>query len=79
MDAERLADIAKAEGDVYTAQRLGYLLDQVGAGAVGAALAAWIASLRPRFVHLRSDRPARHAAKDARWRVLANETVEAAT
>ena len=47
MDAGRLADIAKAEGDVYTAQRLGYLLDQVGAGAVGAALAPWIASLAP--------------------------------
>jgi predicted transcriptional regulator of viral defense system len=79
MDAERLADIAKAEGDIYTAQRLGYLLEQVGAGKVGAALAAWIASLRPRFVPLRSDRPARRAAKDARWRVLVNEQIEAET
>ncbi len=79
MDAERLADIAKAEGDVYTAQRLGYLLEQVGAGEVGAALAAWIASLRPRFVPLRSDRPAHGAARDARWRVLVNEQVEAET
>ncbi len=79
MDAQRLADVAKAEGDVSTAQRLGYLLQQVGAGEVGAALAAWIASLRPRFVPLRSDRPVRRAAKDARWRVLVNEKVEAET
>lgn len=79
MDAQRLVDVAKARGDVSTAQRLGYLLEQVGAGEVGAALAAWIASLRPRFVPLRSDRPARRAAKDARWRVLVNEKVEAET
>lgn len=79
MDAERLADLAKAEGDVYTAQRLGYLLEQVGAGEVAAPLSAWIASLRPRFVPLRSDRPARGATKDARWRVLVNEHVESET
>lgn len=79
MNAQRLADIAKVEGDVYTAQRLGYLLEQVGAGEVGAALAAWIAEQRPRFVPLRSDRPARRAAKDARWRVLVNEKVETET
>jgi len=47
MDAERLADIAKAEGDVYTAQRLGYLLEQAGAGKVGARSRR--GSLRPRF------------------------------
>jgi predicted transcriptional regulator of viral defense system len=79
MDAQRLADNAKAEGDVSTAQRLGYLLEQVGADEVGAALAVWIAEKRPRFVPLRSDRPARRAAKDVRWRVLVNEKVEAET
>ncbi|MHB8879833.1 MAG: type IV toxin-antitoxin system AbiEi family antitoxin domain-containing protein [Myxococcaceae bacterium] len=79
MDAQQLAFVAKAEGDVCTAQRLGYLLERVGGGEVGAALAAWIASVRPRFVPLRSDRPARRAAKDARWRVLVNEKVEAET
>jgi hypothetical protein len=62
IDAQWLADVAKAEGAVSTAQ-----------------LAAWIASLRPRFVPLRSDRPTRHAAKGARWRVLVNEKVEAET
>jgi predicted transcriptional regulator of viral defense system len=79
LDAQRLADVARAEGDISTAQRLGHLLEQVGAGDVGAALAAWIAKRRPRFVPLRSDRAVRRAARDQRWRVLVNEKVEAET
>ena len=79
IDAQRLTDAAMAEGDVTAAQRLGHLLDQVGDGKVGAALAAWIGKLRPRFVSLRSDRPARQAVRDERWRVLVNDRVEAET
>jgi len=79
MDAQRLADAAKAEGDVPSAQRLGYLLDLVGAGEVGSALGAWLEERHPRFVPLRSDRPARRAAKNTPWHVLVNENVEAET
>ncbi len=79
MDALRLADLARLEGELSNAQRLGHILDQVGAGEVAAALAAWIAEQRPRFVPLRSDRSARRAARDGRWRVLVNEKVEAET
>jgi predicted transcriptional regulator of viral defense system len=77
IDGQRLADVARAEDSVATAQRLGYLLQQVGAGAAGVQLAEWIGSLRPRFVPLRRDRPTRRSAKDARWRVIVNEDVEA--
>lgn len=77
IDAKRLVEVAKAEGDVTTAQRLGYLLEQVSAGEVGAALEVWIAKTRPRFVPLRSDRAVRRATRDQRWRVLVNEKVEA--
>ncbi|MBI4604007.1 MAG: type IV toxin-antitoxin system AbiEi family antitoxin [Planctomycetes bacterium] len=79
LDALRLADIAKAEGDLSNAQRLGYLLEQVGAGEVAGALAEWIASQRPRFVALRPGHPSRRAPKVARWRVVVNERVEAET
>ena len=79
IDGQRLADVARAEDSVATAQRLGYLLEHVGAGAVGVQLADWIGSLRPRFVPLRRDRPTRRSAKDARWRVIVNEQVEADT
>lgn len=76
MDAERTAEVAKLEDDLPSAQRLGYLLDEVGAGEVGAALAAWIAERRPRFVPLRPGRSARRAAKNERWRVAVNEKIE---
>jgi predicted transcriptional regulator of viral defense system len=77
MDPQRLVEAATAEGKVAVAQRLGHLLDEVGAGESGGALAEWVARQRPRFVPLRSDRPVRKAAKDARWHVLVNESVEA--
>lgn len=79
MEGQRLVEVAKLEGELSNAQRLGHLLDQVGAGELGAALAAWVAEQRPRFVPLRSDRSARRAAKDARWHVLVNERLEAET
>jgi hypothetical protein len=79
MDAERLAQVARTESELPTAQRLGHLLDQVGARDTASSLAAWIEERRPRFVPLRADRSVRRAAKDPRWRVLVNEKVEAET
>lgn len=79
LDARRLADVARAEGDLSNAQRLGYLLEQVGAGEAAGALAEWTAAQRPRFVALRPGRSPRRAPKDARWRVVVNESVEAET
>jgi len=77
MDGQRLVEIAKLEGDLSNAQRLGHILDQVGAVELGAPLAAWISEQRPRFVPLRSDRSAHQAGKDARWHVLVNEGLAA--
>jgi predicted transcriptional regulator of viral defense system len=77
LDAHRLLEAAKAEGDLSTAQRLGYLLELVGAGEVAAGLAEWIAAERARLVPLRADRPSRGRRKDPRWRVVVNEKVEA--
>lgn len=79
MDGQGLVEAAKREGELSNAQRLGHILDQVGAGELGVPLAAWVAEQHPRFVPLRSDRSTRRAAKDARWHVLVNERVEAET
>lgn len=79
IDGQRLVEVAKLEGELANAQRLGYILDQVGAGETAAALGSFVAKHRPRFVALRSDRSARRAVKDPRWRVLVNESVEAET
>ena len=76
--AEKLADAARNEGKITTAQRLGYVLDQVGAPAASTYLAGWI-ERKPRFLPLRRDRSVKRARKDARWRVLVNESVEAET
>lgn len=76
LDARRLRDVARAEGDLSIAQRLGYLLEHVGHGDVAAALAEWVAGERPRLVALRPDRPSRRAPKDLRWRMRANERIE---
>ena len=79
LDAERLALVARIENELPTAQRLGYLLEEVGERETASSLAAWIEERRPRFVPRRPDRSVRRAAKDPRWRVLVNEKVEAET
>jgi predicted transcriptional regulator of viral defense system len=73
LDADRLAEAAVHVGHAATVQRLGHLLDRVGAGAAAAALATWAALKRPRFIPLRSDVPFAHAPKDLRWRVVVND------
>jgi hypothetical protein len=79
MEGQRLVEVANENGELSSAQRLGHILEQVGARELATPLAAWVASMRPRFVPLRSDRSARRAAKDARWHVLVNEKIEAET
>jgi predicted transcriptional regulator of viral defense system len=79
LDARRLADVARAGGDLSNAQRLGYLLEHVGAAKAAAALGEWVAVKRPRFVALRADRPSQGATRDDRWRIMANEEVEVET
>ena len=76
LDAERLLQVARTDGELANAQRLGYVLEQLGAGETASELAGWIAKSRCRYVPLRSDRGVRSAKKDSRWRILVNEKVE---
>jgi predicted transcriptional regulator of viral defense system len=77
LNPEALRAAAERQPHLPTVQRLGYLLDRVGAEAAAQPLAELIAHRRPRVVPLRADRPAGDAPRDARWRVLVNEEVEA--
>ena len=79
MDARRFLEIAQAEGELANAQRLGHVLERVGATELATALSPWILEQRPRYVPLRVDRSVRRASKDGRFRVLVNEQVEADT
>jgi len=76
MDPWRTEEAAKLDGSLPNAQRLGHLLDLVGAGDVGEGLADWISERRPRYLALRSDQPAESAPKKSRWRLLVNEKIE---
>lgn len=76
MDPVKTVEAAKLDGSLPNVQRLGFLLDLVGAGEVSSALAEWIAERGHRYVALRPDRPSDAASKDSRWRLLINEKIE---
>lgn len=76
IDPGLLLEAARRENGLPNAQRLGYLLDLVGAGEAGAGLAEWVAEHRPRYRALRPDRPLGAAEKNRRWRLVINERIE---
>lgn len=76
VDAAQLAKIARKEGELAVAQRLGYLLDLVGGDATSRALATWIAKAEPRVVPLHPTRVIRGLPKNEKWRVLVNADIE---
>ena len=59
------------------AQRLGYLLEQAGAENVAMPLVEYVASRAKEYVPLRPRKSASRTSRDARWRVLVNEAIEA--
>jgi len=76
LDASLLAKAAADGAEIVFAQRLGYLLDQIGEGKRAAALAALIAERKPRSVALRPGRSTRGGPVDRRWGVIVNERIE---
>jgi predicted transcriptional regulator of viral defense system len=76
IDAALLGEAAGAEGGLVHVQRLGYLLDLVGAGDRAEELARLITEGSPRTTSLRPNRPTRGCPVDRRWRVIVNEQVE---
>jgi predicted transcriptional regulator of viral defense system len=76
LDPRRLLAVARQGVEIAHVQRLGHLLDAVGAASAAKPMAAWISGQRPRRVLLRpgAQRPIRD--EDPRWRVSVNEQVE---
>lgn len=60
-------------GDVPTAQRLGHILDHIGADRLADALYAWIEQQAHRAIPLRPGRTVPHAPEDRKWRVRVDE------
>ncbi|MGQ0504072.1 MAG: type IV toxin-antitoxin system AbiEi family antitoxin domain-containing protein [Myxococcaceae bacterium] len=76
MDGQRLVDAAQADIEFSNIQRLGFLLDRVGATDVAEPLARWLSAHQPRPALLRPDRPGGEASTDPRWSLLVNDTIE---
>jgi predicted transcriptional regulator of viral defense system len=76
LDGRHLAAAAAEADDVPAIQRLGYLLDQLGARQIAAPLAKQVKELRPKPVLLRPGRPSNNGKANARWQVIVNETIE---
>lgn len=76
MDSVRLVEAVRADGELVYAQRLGYLLNLVGAGERAKELARLVTEESPRNAPLRPGQPTRGCPVDRRWRVVINEQVE---
>jgi len=77
LDSGKLVVAAKQETEIAHVQRLGYLLDQVGASSsLMAPLAKWIAKKAPHAVALRADQSAVRQPTDRKWKVRLNEKIE---
>lgn len=76
MDAAKL--LAETEhSPLPWAQRLGYLLEHVGAKGLAAPLADYVVSHAKEYVPLRPRKSIAHTFRDSRWRLIVNEEVEA--
>ncbi len=76
IDASKLVQAAEAEGESAVAQRLGYLLERMGAAKAATKLAKWVDRRSPKTVLLAPDKPGVEIACDAHWPVIANVEVE---
>lgn len=75
IDGDRLVETAKVE-ELSVAQRLGFLLQLVGATDTAGPLGHWMMERRPRPVLLRPSGDLKGATKSSPWQVMVNETVE---
>ncbi len=76
IEPKRLAEAARRDDDLPSAQRLGFLLEHIGEEAKTEPLAEWLKISGPRTVYLRRGGPALRARKSARWKIMINEDVE---
>lgn len=78
LDAERLVEAARLDGEMACIQRLGYLLETTLPGDTRRteSLASWVEAQRPKRVVLCPGRPARGCVTERRWNVVVNEKTE---
>jgi predicted transcriptional regulator of viral defense system len=77
IDPKKLAETARRAGDLPSAQRLGFLLEHIGQVEIAQPLADWMRSTAIRTILLRPGTRNQNGGRSARWKVIANEQVEA--
>ncbi len=75
-DGRRLADAAEIDGELANAQRLGYLLDHIGADRQASPLANWIDERKPRTAPLKPGKAVKGYPVNRRWKVIVNDEIE---
>jgi predicted transcriptional regulator of viral defense system len=76
LDPKKVVTAAKAAGDIPSAQRLGFILDRVGARQIAEPLRQWIDRQSPRPVPLRTNGPREKGEEDSRWHVVVDRPLE---
>ncbi|MBA4397410.1 MAG: hypothetical protein C0394_08515 [Syntrophus sp. (in: bacteria)] len=75
MDAKKLLDATRKDGNLAYAQRLGWLMEKAGHSKVQ-ELSRWVADQNPLPARLDPTQTAKGAKKNDRWQLLINATVE---
>ncbi|HPL66361.1 MAG TPA: type IV toxin-antitoxin system AbiEi family antitoxin [Smithellaceae bacterium] len=75
IDAKKLLEASRKEGNLAYAQRLGWLMEKAGHTNVE-ALSQWVTDQKPLPARLDPSQPAKGARKNDRWQLLINATVE---
>jgi predicted transcriptional regulator of viral defense system len=75
LDSVRLRDIARSHGEVVVAQRLGYLLEKVGAKGLSAGLAGLVRNAPLRL--LEPGAPTKGGRENTKWHLLINANLKA--
>jgi predicted transcriptional regulator of viral defense system len=76
IDADRLIRAVRIVNDVPNSQRLGYVLQQVGAVAVAKQLRRWVENQDPNNVSLRPGNPKSNLPIEGPWHVLVDQPLE---
>lgn len=76
LQPEALLKTAKVVGELAVIQRLGYILDLVGAAGKTEPLAAWVQQHHWRATPLVAGRTVADASRNSRWNIMENEKLE---
>lgn len=76
IDGGKLLEVASRSDELPVIQRLGYLLERTGHPELVGGLAERVQSRKPRMVPLEPGSSEKISARDLRWRVLVNTTIE---